>query len=336
MPTITTYTYSVSSDMPNGVVSTGNLNNEIHLSSIVTALERIDTVGDNLYIVFKDALSSADKTTLDGDTTGPAGGLLASHDHVEVDDDTTNVVIKEETVATGGHFKLEMLKVIAPANQTTTTDFSFDYPINVMSATFITEETHRGDVLCWSISPNTTVGAITASYTAESTWISQNYVVDDLVWYHPTGNWFGSVYKCTQNTVSNEDPTNKSYWSKQTTTIAASSTVVDNLKVGFAVRITDGTNTEDIGYATEIDKTNSTITVNGAPSNNYSALTPSYIQMSVMFLDHAEVGAPMTIPVGSDKIGASYVPAGTVIRSVYENKSPSTQKTMITYIEILY
>lgn len=87
----TTYTYSVASDMPGGAVNIGKLADEIQASSIVTALERIDLAGDVLDVIFKDALSAGDKTTFDGDTTGPAGGLLAAHDNTASLPDTQTV-----------------------------------------------------------------------------------------------------------------------------------------------------------------------------------------------------------------------------------------------------
>jgi hypothetical protein len=76
----TKYTYSIADDFPATGLASDRLAQEIGESSIVTALDRIDTSGDVCDIWFKDALSSADKTTLDGDTTDPAGGLIAAHD----------------------------------------------------------------------------------------------------------------------------------------------------------------------------------------------------------------------------------------------------------------
>lgn len=81
MPTPTTYTYSIAGDCPDGVVNTEKLHTAIETSSIVTALAGIDTNGDVMKINFKDALSTADKTTLDNNATGPAGGLIASTDN---------------------------------------------------------------------------------------------------------------------------------------------------------------------------------------------------------------------------------------------------------------
>lgn len=84
-----TYTYNVLNDFPpgseNGAVNPQKLNDEIQTSSIVIALDNIKTYYDSAVlkcdIVFKDELSTADKTTLDGDTTNPCGGLIAAHDN---------------------------------------------------------------------------------------------------------------------------------------------------------------------------------------------------------------------------------------------------------------
>ena len=87
----TTYTYNITNDMPGGKVNSGNLHIEIEASAIATTLKGIQTsggdfsestiTGGTMYIVFTDALSAGDKTLLDGDTAGPAGGLLAANDN---------------------------------------------------------------------------------------------------------------------------------------------------------------------------------------------------------------------------------------------------------------
>lgn len=96
------YTYSIASDFPGGAVDLGNLSDEIASSAILTALERVDrnpTGGDTdrLDIVFKAALSAGDKTILDGDVVGPAGGLIAQHDNVHV---STGMSVSVDNVAT--------------------------------------------------------------------------------------------------------------------------------------------------------------------------------------------------------------------------------------------
>ena len=97
----TTYTYDVATDCPAGAVNTANIEAAIAASSIVTGIRRIDTaggaitngrlVGGTLAIVFKDALSIGDKTILDGDAAGPAGGLIASTSNAETPSETQPV-----------------------------------------------------------------------------------------------------------------------------------------------------------------------------------------------------------------------------------------------------
>lgn len=65
------YPYSISQDFPNGKVDTGRLTVEIQSSSIVTALNRVDTNGDTCSIWFNDDLNTTDKITLDA--------LVAAH-----------------------------------------------------------------------------------------------------------------------------------------------------------------------------------------------------------------------------------------------------------------
>jgi hypothetical protein len=99
MPTPTKYTYSIAADLPEGVVNTAKLHAEISSSSIVTALDRIDQSSDVLDIWFKDSLSTAGKTTLDGDVVGPAGGLLADHDSSPSAQPPDAVVLAHQTTS---------------------------------------------------------------------------------------------------------------------------------------------------------------------------------------------------------------------------------------------
>lgn len=78
----TAYQYSTS-DFNNGV-DAGTLSDEIRTSAIIIALDRIDIVSTDVFIVFKDALSDADLTILDGNETA-VGGLIAAHQGTPVE-----------------------------------------------------------------------------------------------------------------------------------------------------------------------------------------------------------------------------------------------------------
>lgn len=85
MPTPTKYTYSIATDTANGIVNSTILKNEIASSSIVIALDYIETGGDVLDIWFKDILSVDDKLTLDTVVAGHQGQAVASSDPVLVE-----------------------------------------------------------------------------------------------------------------------------------------------------------------------------------------------------------------------------------------------------------
>lgn len=75
----TKYSYDISTDILSAAVDSTRLTHEIQDSSISTSLQHIDTYGDVLDVWFVDALSAADKTVLDGDTSAPAGGIIGAH-----------------------------------------------------------------------------------------------------------------------------------------------------------------------------------------------------------------------------------------------------------------
>ena len=105
----TTYPYTLASDFPNGQINAEKLENEIYASAITRALSRIDvnTQAGTVDIVFLDALSAGDKTTLDGDTTGPAGGLIAAHDNSPTPD-TQRVELSNIDTTSLNHMKVEI------------------------------------------------------------------------------------------------------------------------------------------------------------------------------------------------------------------------------------
>lgn len=142
MPTLTQYTYSITSDFPGGAVNTSNLQTEIQASSIVTALDRIDTAGDVIDVWFKDALSAADKTTLDNDTTGPSGGLIAAHDNSV----TVNISKTEIDPVIGG-MKSDVDYVIlsATASQHKKADYSLGEDYHIQGLQFQWASCQLGD-----------------------------------------------------------------------------------------------------------------------------------------------------------------------------------------------
>lgn len=81
------YTFSIANDTINGKVAPVKLTSEIRASAIVYALEGVTLSGDNLYIDFKSALSSAEENTLTV--------VVAAHDGVASIDDLTKFVFTD-------------------------------------------------------------------------------------------------------------------------------------------------------------------------------------------------------------------------------------------------
>lgn len=86
----TTYTYSIQNDFPNHIVCVDRLTNEIRASSIIVAFTGITTAGDVCNVIFKDELSTDDKTTLDG--------LVAVHSGEALPVDTQPVEVTNPTL----------------------------------------------------------------------------------------------------------------------------------------------------------------------------------------------------------------------------------------------
>ena len=89
---LTEYPFTISIDFSSGV-STNRLQLEIQGSPIVTALDRIDTVGDICSVWFKDTLASGDESLLDG--------LISSHTGEPLPSDTIPVVLDTPAATTG-------------------------------------------------------------------------------------------------------------------------------------------------------------------------------------------------------------------------------------------
>ena len=95
MPTPTKKSFTISTDFPNGKVSSDALKAEIEKKGFATALHtgpQISTAGDNCDVWFADVLSAADETKLHGDATPPAvGSVIGDHQGVALAPDPTEI-----------------------------------------------------------------------------------------------------------------------------------------------------------------------------------------------------------------------------------------------------
>jgi len=196
--------------------------------------------------------------------------------------------IKQETTPTGENYFFSSQSFIALANQTTSYSFSYPFPVSVLSAQYVSAEENRGDTWTWTVSPNTTVGALTSDVSATDTVIN------------------------------------------------VSSTVTDNIKIGFGVNIFDGVNTDDLGRVLAVDSDAGTITVETAATQSFAAATPTYVRMNIYFCKDMSFGHPWALTFGDNKIQSSYVPANTVVQVDYVNNDPTKDKEIVTSLELMF
>ena len=251
-------------------------------------------------------------------------------DKIEIDE----VVIKEENVPTGGNFQAMTLSLDIPANSTAYKPVHWPFNVTAFGVNFITNAAHKGDIIELYAGKNTTVGIILSSQAPISAWASGNYVAGDKVLY--THLVFGDrIYTCILDTVSNEEPTNTTYW-RHGNALLVSSTVIDYVLIGYYIRLTDGVNADDVGRVISIDAESSIIYVENNLTNSYSPASPTYVQQTVYFIKDYEVGEDWERNIGEMKIGGSHIPADTFIEMSYKNNSVSDAKYIVGHVEYLY
>ena len=117
-----------------------------------------------------------------------------------------------------------------------------------------------------------------------------------------------------------------------TTTFKVSLTVINNVYPGYHIKLTDGNNYDDLGEVYQINKEDGTISVDNPPTVTYNHTTPTYVLTESNFIKNYEIGPTWKYDIGFSKIGAAYIPANTIIRTLYKNNS-NEEKRFIGYIE---
>jgi hypothetical protein len=275
-------------------------------------------------IWFKDTITSPEQTIL--------SGIVNAHDGISNDTIPQSVIITEESISTGGNFSSRSVKITSPASSSNTVHVCWPFPITALVVKFTTIDTQVNDLLDMSIGANTIVGIITANVsTLAPSWTSSAYLVGNKVTYNNPEH--GSlVYTCIKDTVSNEIPSNISFW-RQGFQINVSSTVLENSMIGYYMSITNGVNLDNVGRI--IYKNHNSIFVENAPLNTYLASSPTYVRQTVYSFKDYEIGYPEAHTIGSSKIGGSYIPANTTITVKYTNNYTSEQ-TLMGSVEYLY
>jgi len=117
------------------------------------------------------------------------------------------------------------------------------------------------------------------------------------------------------------------------TVLPVNSTVIQYAEKGYFICLPGSPDHDRLGYITDIDSVNSTITVQFPPSTSHAAMTP--VMLTRNLYENCYIHNTYPIHVGQDKIGGSYVIAGTTMHFTYMNHS-NVAKKMYVVVEFLY
>lgn len=109
-----------------------------------------------------------------------------SNDQHSIDDVTVTILdsittsavnIVQESVPTGGNYRVEGRKMTIAANSTQTEDIFFPYQLSVLTITLSTGADNEDDILDCFIAPNTTIGVLTQEATQGSSTLAVSSTV---------------------------------------------------------------------------------------------------------------------------------------------------------------
>lgn len=82
-----------------------------------------------------------------------------------------SVNIIQSSGDTGNNYRVESRKLVIPANSELIQEYTWQYPIDVMTINWYADTSNLGDVINGYMAPNTTIGAITSNVSSGATLI---------------------------------------------------------------------------------------------------------------------------------------------------------------------
>ena len=109
--------------------------------------------------------------------------------------------------------------------------------------------------------------------------------------------------------------------------VAVSSTVIDNMDIGFYLNLTDGNNISYMGEVIAVDTGNSIVTTNQAADNSFSPLGPTYVRMRVPIITDMPIrAANQRYTFAEKKLGGKAIDPGWTFDIDYCNKTGGAKK----------
>lgn len=235
------------------------------------------------------------------------------------------VTIQEETTKTGGYYQCvsKRMEIAGGIDVVTTDHIYYKLPISILNIEYNTIAENKGDIINAYVGKegelftSNIIGVTTATTNTPMIWAAGDYVVGDVVTYTHSNGIFGThEHTCIADT--NTEPNNKTYW-REGNYIYVSSTAIEYAVVGYDLVVTNGVTSDHLGEILYIDAAAGRLFFDGTSNNTYTA--GSYVKMFRHIVKDVIIGNPSKVGLGRDTIGASYLPAYTVITIEYTNKS---------------
>jgi len=182
MPNI--FTYSIANDIP-GLVFGGEASDRLLFligQGITTPLLNIESTGDVLTITFSTNISSAEKTALDGDVLGPAGGLVGrAADRLALSIASIEILDSDIiTLPANGVSSVTVVGQIKRGDDIEINGFGATYNIDVAGLAPISESSGVFDgsgAFSFNVGPSSVRGSIFLTITTTSHLPDRNFVV---------------------------------------------------------------------------------------------------------------------------------------------------------------
>jgi hypothetical protein len=308
MPTPTSYVYTISTDVPSGLVSVARLRREIELSSIVTQIDYvaggITAPGDDsLTIWFKDPLASGEKNTLDGlssqtpNSPASGGSILGDHSGIALPDDPQNVNVTSGTVTVTSGTVDANGKILSPNN----TDFLGDntHPLRIDPTGTTTQPVSVTSLpLPAGAATQTTLASIdTKTLVSGQAVMSASYpvvIASNQTAISVTDNGGSLTIDGTVTTIQGTAASLSGYWPVRVTDGTNTMPTGDTAGRALFEKITDGTNIAAVKAASTAPvASDPALVVAISPNSSITATNPS-------------VGSNNTsIPTSSTQVGGS-------------------------------
>jgi len=246
------------------------------------------------------------------------------------------VTIHTEDVPTGGHTDVNSIEVYIPATiGLHYKNIQIPMGINLIRGKWFNELAFKEDDVQFHVAPDTLIGGVALTVTANTAWVDQDYVVGDTVRYTD-----GMSYECVVDTgTDHRHPKIQSgpdievidimYWECKHPEFLMSPGVPEALDIGYFVNIGN----QDLGRVITIDRVNNKITTEFSPA---TTINPgSLIYMTIKIVSHMHLSGTETMMTLEGGIDSQYMPSHTVLRIVYNNVN-GTAKTYSAIVEYFY